>query len=178
MTGHPRATHLVHTPVHGPRSARKSSIRSMIRQFVLEAGAHNDANNRDGCVRAPQQREQRSRFGHWPRQKEDSCAGRGSGQGTRVSAAVASPFLFFCTRPPLLCLLCPGLGSGDVAGGFGALCLLVATAHLGRLGSRAYSLPGHYSVMQRFRILPHGSRAAGFARAASQHAQDGTTRKR
>ena len=48
VTGHPRATHLVHTLVHGPRSARKSSIRSMIRQFVLEAGAHNDA-NRDGC---------------------------------------------------------------------------------------------------------------------------------
>ena len=40
MTGHPRATHLVHTLVHGPRSARKSSIRSMIRQFVLEAGGH------------------------------------------------------------------------------------------------------------------------------------------
>ena len=44
VTGHPRATHLVHTLVHGPRSARKSSIRSMIRQFVLEAGGHNDAN--------------------------------------------------------------------------------------------------------------------------------------
>ena len=43
VTGHPRATHLVHTLVHGPRSARKSSIRSMIRQFVLEAGGHNDA---------------------------------------------------------------------------------------------------------------------------------------
>ena len=41
VTGHPRATHLVHTPVHGPHSERKSSIRSMIRQFVLEAGAHN-----------------------------------------------------------------------------------------------------------------------------------------
>ena len=50
VTGHPRATHLVHTLVHGPRSARKSSIRSMIRQFVLEAGGHNDANH-DGCLR-------------------------------------------------------------------------------------------------------------------------------
>ena len=48
VTGHPRATHLVHTLVHGPRSARKSSIRSMIRQFVLEAGGHNDENS-DGC---------------------------------------------------------------------------------------------------------------------------------
>ena len=27
-----------------------------------------------------------------------------------------------------------------------ALCLLVATAHLGRVDSRAYSPPGHYSV--------------------------------
>ena len=49
VTGHPRATHLVHTLVHGPRSARKSSIRSMTRQFVLEAGGHNDANH-DGCA--------------------------------------------------------------------------------------------------------------------------------
>ena len=47
VTGHPRATHLVHTLVHGPRSARKSSIRSMIRQFVLEATTQN-TRNRDG----------------------------------------------------------------------------------------------------------------------------------
>ena len=39
VTGHPRASHLVHTLVHGPPSARKSSIRSMIRQFVLERPA-------------------------------------------------------------------------------------------------------------------------------------------
>ena len=49
VTGHPRATHLVHTLVHGPRSARKSSIRSMIRQFVLERPTQYDENS-DGCV--------------------------------------------------------------------------------------------------------------------------------
>ena len=39
---------LVHTSVHGPRSARKSSIRSMIRQFCSRTWAHN-VTNRDGC---------------------------------------------------------------------------------------------------------------------------------
>ena len=39
VTGHPRATHLVHTLVHRGPHARKSSIRSMIRQFVLERPA-------------------------------------------------------------------------------------------------------------------------------------------
>ena len=43
VTGHPRATRLVHTLVHHGPHARKSSIPSVIRQFVLEAGAHNDA---------------------------------------------------------------------------------------------------------------------------------------
>ena len=49
VTGHPRATHLVHTLVHhGPR-ARKSSIPSMIRQFVLERPTQYDENS-DGCT--------------------------------------------------------------------------------------------------------------------------------
>ena len=53
VTGHPRATHLVHTLVHGPRSARKSSIRSMIRQFALEAATQNIKKNSDGALRRP-----------------------------------------------------------------------------------------------------------------------------
>ena len=47
-TGHPRATRLVHTLVHHGPHARKSSIPSMIRQFVLERPTQYFKNS-DGC---------------------------------------------------------------------------------------------------------------------------------
>ena len=51
VTGHPRATHLVHTLVHHGPHARKSSIRSMIRQFVLERPTQYDENSDGWRVR-------------------------------------------------------------------------------------------------------------------------------
>ena len=95
-----------------------------------------------------------------PRQREGSSTGREIGQESRRAARkrgrAAPPFVFFAPARPSIALA--RLGSGDLAD-LGATSLLVATAHLARLGSRVYSLPGHSPPRTRSSGRRPGERA-------------------